>query len=128
MNDIVNESINRSKEVNKELNAFVTILDNPEYHENPNSLLNGVPYSAKDMFSTKGILTTGSSNALKDYVPFYDATVIKRLKEAGAILISKSAGDEFGLGGTGTTPLEWFVILMIKTGKQEDLHQVLLFL
>ena len=104
MNDIVNESINRSKEVNKELNAFVTILDNPEYHENPNSLLNGVPYSAKDMFSTKGILTTGSSNALKDYVPFYDATVIKRLKEAGAILISKSAGDEFGLGGTGTTP------------------------
>ena len=91
------------EEVNKKCNAFVTIIDNPEYFENKNSLLNGVPYSAKDMFSTKGILTTGSSNSLKDYVPFFDATVIKRLKESGAILTSKAAGDEFGLGATGTT-------------------------
>ena len=55
------------------------------------------------MFSTKDILTTGSSNILANYVPFYDATVIKRLKDAGAILIGKTVCDEFGLGGTGTT-------------------------
>jgi aspartyl-tRNA(Asn)/glutamyl-tRNA(Gln) amidotransferase subunit A len=87
----------------KKYNPFVTIIDKPELQENKESILNNIPYSAKDMFSTKGILTTGSSNTLKDYVPFFDATVIKKLKEKGAILTSKSAGDEFGLGATGTT-------------------------
>lgn len=100
---LINDAVNKSKEVNHNCNAFVTILDKPEYTKNKKSILNGVPYSAKDMFSTKGILTTGSSNSLKDYVPFFDATVISRLKEAGAVLVSKSVCDEFGLGGTGTT-------------------------
>ena len=92
-----------SHDINKKYNAFVTIIDKPEYLENKDSILNGIPYSAKDMFSTKGILTTGSSNSLKDYIPVFDATVIARLKKAGAILTSKSVCDEFGLGGTGTT-------------------------
>ncbi len=101
--DLASEALKKSHEVQKECNAFVTILDNLEYQENKESLLDKIPYSAKDMFSTKNILTTGSSNSLKDYVPFFDATVIKKLKEAGAILTSKSACDEFGLGFTGTT-------------------------
>lgn len=102
MNSEVKDSILKSKIVQDKCNAFVTILDNPTSSDG-NSLIKGWCYNAKDMFSTKGILTTGSSNSLKDYVPFFDATVIKKLKEAGAILISKSASDEFGLGGTGTT-------------------------
>ena len=101
--NLIEDVIGKSKEVNRKYNSFVTIIDNPEHNENKDSILNGIPYSAKDLFSTKGILTTGSSNALKDYIPFFDATVIKKLKEAGAILTSKSAGDEFGLGCTGTT-------------------------
>lgn len=102
MNSEVKDSILKSKIVQEKCNAFVTILDNPTSSDG-NSLIKDWCYNAKDMFSTKGILTTGSSNSLKDYVPFFDATVIKKLKEAGAILISKSASDEFGLGGTGTT-------------------------
>ena len=102
MNKEVNDAIVKSKIVQDKCNAFVTILDNPEIPEGE-SPTKGWTYSAKDLFSTKGILTTGSSNSLKDYVPFFDATVIKKLKEAGSILINKSACDEFGLGGTGTT-------------------------
>ena len=102
MNKEVNDAIVKSKIVQDKCNAFVTILDTPEIPEGE-SPIKGWTYSAKDLFSTKGILTTGSSNSLKDYVPFFDATVIKKLKEAGSILINKSACDEFGLGGTGTT-------------------------
>ena len=101
--DLIKDSVDVSIKVNDKFNAFVTIIDKPEHKDNKKSILNGIPYSAKDLFSTKGILTTGSSNALKDYVPFFDATVIERLKNAGAVLTSKSVCDEFGLGGTGTT-------------------------
>ena len=99
---LIEESVKLSKEVNDKCNAFVTIIDKPEWSKKK-GILSGIPYSAKELFSTKGILTTGSSNALKDYVPFYNATVIERLENLGCALISKSACDEFGLGGTGTT-------------------------
>ncbi len=101
--DLAQQAVDASKKVNSKCNAFVTIIDKPKIKENKKSILSGIPYSAKDLFSTKGILTTGSSNALKDYIPFFDATVISRLKKSGAVLTSKSACDEFGLGGTGTT-------------------------
>lgn len=101
--ELVKEAIKKAKDTNVEINSFVTIFDNPEHADNKESILNGIPYAAKDLFSTKDILTTGSSNILANYIPFYDATVIKRLKDAGAILIGKTVCDEFGLGGTGTT-------------------------
>ena len=83
-------------------NSFVTIVDKFK-HKNRDSLINGVPYALKDNFSTSGILTTASSNILKDYVPVYDATVYKKLKKAGAVLVGKTVLDELAMGGTGTT-------------------------
>ena len=77
--ELVSESIKIAKETNVEINSFVTIIDNPEHVNNEESPLNGIPYAAKDLFSTKDILTTGSSNILANYVPFYDATVIAHL-------------------------------------------------
>lgn len=83
-------------------NSFVTILD--EYKvKDKDSLLSGIPYALKDNFSTANILTTASSNILKDYVPVYDATVYKKLKKAGALLVGKTVLDELAMGGTGTT-------------------------
>lgn len=101
--ELIAESIKRSYEVQKECNAFVTILDDAKPSEITDNLLSGIPYGVKDNYSTKGILSTGSSNTLKDYVPFFDATAIEKLNKAGAIKVNKTAMDEFGMGGTGTT-------------------------
>ena len=64
----------------EDYNSFVTIMDNYE-NNGGNSVLTGIPYVLKDNVSTKGILTTASSNILKNYVPVYDATIYKKLKE-----------------------------------------------
>lgn len=96
------EAVNLSKKFQEELNAFVTITENYEHTESE-SKINGIPYAIKDNYSTKGILTTGSSNILKDYIPPYDATVYKKLKEAGAVLVGKTVLDELAMGGSGLT-------------------------
>ncbi len=84
-------------------NSFVTILEDYQNEKINTTVLSGIPYALKDNFSTTGILTTASSNILKDYVPIYDATAYKKLKEAGAILVGKTVLDELAMGGTGTT-------------------------
>ena len=102
------EAIKLAKEDSN--NAFETIIED-EAIEFAKSLTEpeidnvfwGIPYVAKDNFSTKGILTTASSDILKDYIPVYDATVITKLKEAKAVLIGKVTLDELAMGGTGTT-------------------------
>jgi len=101
--ELVKESLERSHEINEKCNAFVTILDDAKGGEVTDNLLSGIPYGVKDNYSTKGILSTGSSNTLKDYVPFFSATAILKLDAAGAIKVNKTALDEFGMGGTGTT-------------------------
>ena len=100
--ELFKESVDKAKKYQDKFNSFVTILD--EYKcEDSNSLINGIPYALKDNFSTKGILTTSSSNILKDYVPVYDSTVYRKLKEAGGVLVGKTVLDELAMGGTGTT-------------------------
>ena len=99
---LFNESIDEARKCQDEFNPFVTILDKYEKLDS-DSLLSGIPYALKDNISTKGILTTASSNILKNYVPVYDATIYKKLKKAGAVLMGKTVLDELAMGGTGTT-------------------------
>ena len=101
--DLISESLKKSHEVQDKYNAFVTILDDAKEQEVTDNLLSGIPFGIKDNYSTKGILSTGSSNTLKDYVPFFTATAVKKLEEAGAVCVNKTVMDEFGMGGTGTT-------------------------
>lgn len=101
--ELVKESLELSHEVQEKCNAFVTILDDAKGGEVTDNLLSGIPYGVKDNYSTKDILSTGSSNTLKDYVPFFDATAVDKLNKAGAVKVNKTALDEFGMGGTGTT-------------------------
>ena len=101
--ELVKESLERSHEIQDKCNAFVTILDDAKGGKVTDNLLSGIPYGVKDNYSTKDILSTGSSNTLKDYIPFFNATAIENLNEAGAIKVNKTAMDEFGMGGTGTT-------------------------
>ena len=101
--DLIKESIEKSYKVQDECNAFVTILDDAKEAKVTDEFLSGIPYGVKDNYSTKGVLSTGSSNTLKDYVPFFNATAIDNLSSKGAVMVNKTALDEFGMGGTGTT-------------------------
>ena len=101
--ELIKESLEKSHNINEKYNAFVTIMDNTKPEEVTENFLSGIPYGIKDNYSTKGILSTGSSNTLKDYVPFFTATAIENLEKVGAVAVNKTVMDEFGMGGTGTT-------------------------
>ena len=101
--DLIKESLKRSHKVQDDCNAFVTIMDDAKEVSVNDNLLSGIPYGIKDNYSTKGILSTGSSNTLKDYVPFFTATAVSNLEKLGAVPVNKTVLDEFGMGGTGTT-------------------------
>jgi aspartyl-tRNA(Asn)/glutamyl-tRNA(Gln) amidotransferase subunit A len=104
------------------LNAFVTVLAEramAEAREAEAEIaagryrgpLHGVPVSVKDLFFTAGIRTTASSRVLADHVPDEDATIVRRLREAGAIIIGKTNMLEFAYAAVhpdfGVTPNPW---------------------
>lgn len=101
--ELIDESLEKCHSIQDKTNAFVTIIDNIKETKVTNELVSGIPYGIKDNFSTKDILSTGSSNTLKDYVPFFDATAVANLKKKGAVGVTKTVMDELGMGGTGTT-------------------------
>ncbi|PCJ51159.1 MAG: amidase [Gammaproteobacteria bacterium] len=99
--DAVLTCLNRIELYNPEINAIVTLeketaintakeMDFCLNQDKNLSLLFGVPISIKDSFETKGIRTTSSHPPLKNHIPTNDATVVKRLKEAGAIVVGKT--------------------------------------
>ncbi|MBU4350897.1 Asp-tRNA(Asn)/Glu-tRNA(Gln) amidotransferase subunit GatA [Candidatus Parcubacteria bacterium] len=108
--ELVAANLMEIKKYDQKISAFLAVCQESALKEakkadelisqGKNSFLTGIPYSAKDVFSTMGIETTASSNILKGYFPSYDATVIKKLKQAGAILIGKTNHDPFGFGSS----------------------------
>jgi aspartyl-tRNA(Asn)/glutamyl-tRNA(Gln) amidotransferase subunit A len=83
-----------------DLNAFITREEIEPTDEGP---LSGRTVAVKDNISTEGVETTCGSAMLEGYVPPYDATVVDRLKAAGATVVGKTNMDEFGMGTTTET-------------------------
>ncbi|TMJ58129.1 MAG: Asp-tRNA(Asn)/Glu-tRNA(Gln) amidotransferase subunit GatA [Alphaproteobacteria bacterium] len=68
--------------------------------------LDGIPIAVKDLFCTRGILTTAGSHILDGFLPPYESTVTERLWQAGAVMLGKANLDEFAMGSSSTT--SWY--------------------
>ena len=107
--DLVRESFKKIED-NKELNAYITLnkeeaLKEAKELENKavDNLLFGIPITIKDNIMTKNLRTTAASHMLSEFIPIYDADVIKRIKDAHMIIIGKANMDEFAMGSSNQT-------------------------
>ncbi|OGM12160.1 glutaminyl-tRNA synthase (glutamine-hydrolyzing) subunit A [Candidatus Woesebacteria bacterium RBG_16_36_11] len=114
--DLVDSYLDRIKKYDKNLNAIITLAEDSayekakkvdrlisDYKENAfkDYPLLGVVVIHKDMFLTKGIRTTAASNVLKDYIPSYSATTVKKFDAAGCITLAKANCDAWAHGSSG---------------------------
>lgn len=108
--EIVNAYIERINDLDGELSCFITRTIEGALEQARNadkciangdtSELTGIPLAISDNICTKGIKTTAGSKMLGEFIPPYDATVISRLNEQGAIIIGKTNLDEMGIGAS----------------------------
>ncbi len=111
--ELTSACLERIKAVEPKLHAFVTLTEEQalEQAQKADFLLGsgevrpllGIPISIKDNFCTNGIRTTASSNVLRNFVPPYDATVVRLITEAGAISLGKTNMDAFAHGSSTET-------------------------
>lgn len=110
--ELVEAHLERIETTNETLNAFITVtreearsaakqaekaIRNGEYR----GALHGIPIALKDLFNTTGLRTTSGTTVMADFFPKEDATVVAKLKEAGAILLGKLNMNELAFGPTG---------------------------
>ena len=111
--ELVEDAIARTERLNQELNAVIA-LDKPgalaaaekadkARADGATSPLLGVPMLHKDIFCTRGVQTSCASKMLADFVPPYDATVVKKLDDAGMVSLGKCNMDEFAMGSSNET-------------------------
>lgn len=100
-------------EKHRALNAFITETPEIALAQAKNSdekiaagksgKLEGIPIAVKDLFCTKGVLTTASSHILDGFKPTYESTITTRMFSEGAVMLGKTALDEFAMGSTNLT-------------------------
>jgi aspartyl-tRNA(Asn)/glutamyl-tRNA(Gln) amidotransferase subunit A len=111
--EVTKHFLARAEKLNPQLNAFIAFntkaveeaqaLDNKIQKNEEVGPLAGVSFGIKDLLCTNGIRTTAGSKILSNFVPPYDATVVARLKNAGAIVTGKLNLDEFAMGSSNET-------------------------
>jgi aspartyl-tRNA(Asn)/glutamyl-tRNA(Gln) amidotransferase subunit A len=113
--DLVKVCLKRIKKFNPLLNSFITVINERAYKDAEiieNEInqgidrgpLQGIPFSIKDIISAQGVRCTAGSKIMSNYVSKIDATVVARMRRAGAILLGTNNLNEFASGITGINP------------------------
>jgi len=108
--ELTKSLLKRIEKIEPAVKAYITLTPEQALNEARNAdrmisrgemtPLTGIPLAIKDIISTKGTITTCASKILENYLPIYDATVLGKLKAAGAITLGKSNMDEFAMGSS----------------------------
>ncbi|MBM3208686.1 Asp-tRNA(Asn)/Glu-tRNA(Gln) amidotransferase subunit GatA [Candidatus Shapirobacteria bacterium] len=115
--ELVRACLGQIKRLDPKINAFITVCEREAAKEaeradkilgqKPTDIsarpLLGIPVAVKDNFCTKGLKTTASSNVLADFIPPYDATVVTKIKDAGAVILGKTNMDAWAHGSSTET-------------------------
>jgi aspartyl-tRNA(Asn)/glutamyl-tRNA(Gln) amidotransferase subunit A len=108
---LLETALSRIRALDGKVHAFLRLTE-PQAHAaakaaderraagKPLSPIDGVPVALKDIFCMEGVETTAGSKILAGYVPPYDATVVRKLKDAGAVIVGKLNMDEFAMGSS----------------------------
>jgi aspartyl-tRNA(Asn)/glutamyl-tRNA(Gln) amidotransferase subunit A len=113
--DLIEAALERIAKLNPTLNAFITVVEDSARRDakNAESLikegkyrgpLHGIPISLKDLIYVKGVKSTSGSKILSNFIPEYDSTVVKKLRDAGAIIVGMNNTHEFACGITNINP------------------------
>ena len=113
--ELTRASLDRIAKLDGKLNAFITVMEESALAQarkadkeltgrKDRGPLHGIPVAVKDIFSTKGVRTTGGSKIYVDHVPDYDAAVVEKLEQAGAVLVGKTNLHELAYGITSSNP------------------------
>lgn len=113
--DLIEATLERIAKLNPTLNAFITVVEDSARRDakNAESLikegkyrgpLHGIPISLKDLIYVKGVKSTSGSKILSNFIPEYDSTVVKKLRDAGAIIVGMNNTHEFACGITNINP------------------------
>ena len=110
-NDLLEATLARIEETDGRLNSFVRLMSDSARAEaeaateraaagNRLGPLDGIPIAVKDLYDTAGVVTAGGTGALSERVPSEDATTVRLLRDAGAVIVGKTNTHELALGGT----------------------------
>ncbi len=108
--EITRDYLARIAEHNPQLNCFISVTEelamqqaqvaDAALADGNTGLLTGVPLAHKDLFCTDGVRTSCGSRMLDNFIAPYDATVVERIREAGAVMLGKTNMDEFAMGSS----------------------------
>jgi aspartyl-tRNA(Asn)/glutamyl-tRNA(Gln) amidotransferase subunit A len=113
--ELTRAHLRRIDQIDPLLNSFITVTTDSALEQarqaeeelkqgKPRGPLHGIPIALKDLYETSGIYTTGGSSFFTDFMPQYDAVVVRKLREAGAVILGKLNMHEIALGVTNENP------------------------